>query len=252
MSVLIILLSLSLLAFALAYFLRNRHLPETTYHAISIFGAAVILGVVVFDFLPHLFLDFPFFNDHSHHNHSGHHHHDHNSHSESFNWNKFSLFSGLLLVGFVLQLALENWVVKKQKHALGDWVLVTGLFLHSFSEVALLHNQENILQEKLFLGILFHKLPVAFILAYTLIKDFGIKKATIGFGVFMLSVPLGLLFNNFMSDSGTFFNLVSVLITGMILHVLWHMLEAVKNKNVLSWVMLLLGLLVGYSVTLFH
>ena len=252
MAVLIILISLSLLAFGLAYVLRNRQLPETTYNAISTFGAAIILAVVVFDFLPHLFADFPFFNTGESHDHHHHHEHYHDHGVVDFSWSKFSVFSGLLLTGFFLQLGLENWVIKRQKHAWANWILVIGLLLHSFSEVALLHNQENILQEKLFLGILIHKLPVAFILAYTLIKDFGLKKAMVGFGVFMFSIPLGLVFNDLMISTGNLFNIVSVLIIGMILHVLWHMLEVIKSKNTLSWIMLILGLVTGFSITLFH
>lgn len=253
MQVLIILISLSLVAFGLAFVLRNRQLSENTYDAISIFGAAVILGVVVFDFLPHLFADFPFFNSGGSHDHHHHHHDNHHDHGDmDFGWSKFASFSGLLLIGFFLQLGLENWVIKQQKHAWANWILVIGLFIHSFSEVALLHNQENVLQEKLFLGILFHKLPIAFILAYTLIKDFGVKKAVIGFSLFMLAVPLGLLFNNLMINTGDLFTIASVLITGMIMHVLWHMLEAIKSGKLLSWAMLILGLIVGYTVTLFH
>ena len=253
MHVLLTLLALSIIAFLIAFVFRNKKLNETIYDAITCLGATIILGVIVFDFIPHLFNDFPFNSQEIdlHHGHD-HSHHGHHHEKSNFTWSGSSLFSLLIIVGFFLQLGLEKWVIKKHNHILSDWILVIGLFLHSFSEVALLHDQSNQLNQSLFLGILCHKLPVAFILAYTLLKDVSIKKALMGYGVFMLSIPLGLLFNDFMSNSGVIFNLISVLITGMILHVIWHMIEAIKTKKVINWIMIFIGLAIGYSLTLFH
>ena len=89
-------------------------------------------------------------------------------------------------------------------------------------------------------------------MANTLLKDLGDKKGTFYFLVFMLSVPVGFALNRILANSGLVFGLASIFISGMMLHVIWHMLEVVKQKNIASWVLLVAGVLIGYGLTLFH
>lgn len=240
------LIGLSVVAFVLAYLLRNRNFPQSIYDGILCFGGAVILGVTLFDFVPHLYADFPFFGGHEHHDHHGHHH------DEQWNWLKSSVFGLILIGGFISQILLEKFLGKKNKHEFQHVFLVIGLFLHSFSETVILHDEFDNINKALFTGILLHKLPISFILAYTLISTTTLKNSLFGFGFFLLAIPLGLASNSFMVDNPTILNLISVFVAGMLLHVVWHLLESLKSKNVRNLVVLIAGLGFGYAITLFH
>lgn len=246
------LIGLSALAFVLAYMVRNKNLPPSLYDGILCFGGAVILGVTVFDFIPHLYVDFPFLAE-SQHQHDLHHDHQHNhQHNEHWNGLKFGAFGLLLVIGFVAQFLLEKSLGKKQTDQSQHLFLVLGLFLHSFSETVVLQDELDHINKALFTGILFHKLPISFILAYTLLSTTTLKNSLLGFGFFVLSIPMALVSHFFMIGNPAILNPISVLVSGVLLHVVWHLFESLKTKSLKIWGILALGLGFGYAITLFH
>ena len=259
--ILSILLTLSIVAFGLAYYLRNSEVISGKWYSLILsFGAAIIISIVILDFLPHQYETFSQIGveqevqqcsheDHSHHN------HDHHSHAHSeieLNWVTIAQFSLLVLVGFFAQIGLEKFVQSKINARFNSFTLAFGLFLHSFSETAVLFEHNNVLNETLFMGILFHKLPVSFVLAYTLLNQTSLKMSLMWYGMFLLSIPLGLVCNYYMTDYALILNIVSVFVAGMMMHVIWHIIHDVKEKNKLFYLVLIIGGLVGYGITLFH
>jgi len=247
------LIGFNLVAFLLALALQKRELDPSIYHKIGSFGAAVILGVFVFDFIPHLFEDFNSllpWND-QHHSHHHEHHHGHH-HGHSFSWISLSCFLGLMIIGFALQLFLEKKSNPKSQTELNNSIFLFGLFIHSFTEVVLLYDHNHDINQSLFVGILIHKLPLAFILAYTLLKNWKYGKAALGYFIFTLSIPLGLIVHHAMVSLGEVFYVFAALITGMILHVVWHMLEMLKTKNWINWLVVVLGVIIGFALSLTH
>jgi hypothetical protein len=70
--------------------------------------------------------------------------------------------------------------------------------------------------------------------------------------VFVIAVPLGVFGNRYVSEMPMLFLYLSVFIAGVMLHVVWHIWEEVKNKNTLSYVLLVVGLGLGYLITWAH
>lgn len=252
-----ILLSLSICAFGIAYFLRNSQIIGNKWYTLILgFGTAVIISVVLLDFLPH---QYEAFNELTNtvaedHHHSGHHHHDHHAHGHGVKINWGSVLQVLLIVitGFLIQIGLEKVFNNKTSVRFNNFTLAFGLFLHSLSETAVLFEHDNNLNQTLFLGILFHKLPVSFILAYTLINKTTLKMSLVWYGLFLLSIPVGLSCNYFMIGSPIVLNIISLFVSGMMLHVVWHLVKDLKEKSKWFYLSFLLGGILGYTLTLFH
>ena len=243
-----ILIGLSLLAFALAYYFKDRHFSDKLYDSITCFGSALIIGVVLFDFLPHQYADF--FSSDSGHDHHGHEHH--HSHETSFDFVKLCWFGLMVLAGVLFQLAIEKVFHVKFSHKFENGMLVLGMFLHSLSEVSILYDSAANLDKSLFTAILFHKVPLAFVLAYSLLSRSSVKMSMFWFALFITSIPLGLVCNQFAAGFPNMFNLFSVFVSGMMLHVVWHILETVKTRGTVNYILVFGGLGAGYLITLFH
>lgn len=235
-------------AFGLAYYFRDKHFSPKIYDAITCFSASLIIGIVLFDFLPHQFADF-LLDSNSEHMHDGHCTHDQDL---SASYTQYLVFGGLVLGGLIFQVFLERMFHFKFSNRFENGMLVLGLFLHSFSEVSVLFDAQEQLNKALFTGILFHKLPISFVLAYTLLSRTSFKKSAIWFSVFLISVPLGMICNSYMHQFSGVFNLVSIFVSGMMLHVVWHILGGVKTNEKLNITVLVLGAILAYCITLFH
>ena len=250
------LIFINVLGFAFAYFFRERNFSQSLYNSIICLTAAMMFSIVVFDFLPHVFSDFTSLD----HPHEGHEHceHDHgHSHNHGFEWSELNyvkvLIFGLLLVaGNFLQIYAEKGIQKKLQHKFENATLIFAMFLHSFSESAVLYDAYNQLNKSLFVGIILHTLPLSFVLAYTILSRSSSKMSALWFGVYLLSIPIGLISNQLMSDIPNVFQWISILVSGMVLHVIWHIWETVKDKSTKNYLFLSLGVVLGYIITCFH
>lgn len=242
-----ILIGLSILAFGLAYYFRDKHFSTQLYDSITCFGSALIIGVVLFDFLPHQYSDFVSTSD-VHEHHHGHHHH----HSASVDWLKLLWFGAIVIAGVLFQLGIEKAFHVKLSTKFENGMLVLGMFLHSLSEVSVLYDAGANLDKALFTAIIFHKVPLAFILAYSLLSRSSVKMSMFWFAIFMSSIPIGLVCNQYASGFPVAFNVIAVFVSGMMLHVVWHILDAVKDRNTLNYSLFFGGVICGYLITLFH
>jgi zinc transporter ZupT len=146
-----------------------------------------------------------------------------------------------ILIGFLIQLVLEFFsggIEHGHIHVHAGAKLPMGMILalciHSFlegipwgnqlggMEIATSHHHGD--DHSLFLGILFHRLPVAIALM-TLLFTAGVGKAKAWFilGIFAITTPIGLLIGiNSMNMSflnGFDFNIILAIVVGMFLHI---------------------------------
>lgn len=247
MKITLVLIFINLIGFILAFVLRNKKLSSNVYDSIVCLTAAMMFSIVLFDFLPHVFFDFIQYGAlEMHHEHN----HEHDIHS--LNYSRIALFFVLLLFGYLLQLFLEQYVQSRFEKKLENGMLIFAMFLHSFSESAVLYDSHQKLNESLLTGIIFHSVPLSFVLAYTILSRTSFKMSVLWFLIFLASIPLGIVSNKFMQASPQVFQWSSIIVSGVVLHVIWHIWGSIKQKTKLSYILLGMGLLFGYGVTLFH
>ena len=146
-----------------------------------------------------------------------------------------------ILIGFLIQLVLEMFSggiehghIHVHENAKVPVALLIALCVHSFLEGIPLgsqlggmemapdhaHHHEN--GNSLFLGILFHRLPVAIALMTLLLTSKVSKiKAWLLLGVFAITTPIGLLigFSSMNYMAGFDFNIILSIVVGMFLHI---------------------------------
>lgn len=170
---------------------------------------------------------------------------------------------GIFVIGGVLlQMILENLTKgfehghfhhhQEEKNIL-PLALMIGMFIHAFLEGIPLANETDIANPYL-LGILFHNLPISFILGAFLVqkgKFSGVSWLIIS--LFAIASPLGVILGNYFNPDLKVYFLA--LVGGIFLHISAVIIfESNKNHNI-DWAKILLVILgIGLALTghLFH
>lgn len=170
--------------------------------------------------------------------------------------------AGIWIIGGVLlQLILEN-LTKGFEHghfhhhseeAILPAALMFGMFIHAFIEGIPLATEKEVFSPYV-LGIVFHNLPISFILGAFLLNN---KKFTTSawatVALFALASPLGMLVGNYISADLQFYFLA--LVGGIFLHISAVIIfESNKNHNI-SWskiVQVVAGILLALIFHQFH
>lgn len=170
---------------------------------------------------------------------------------------------GIFVIGGVLlQMILENLTKgfehghfhqhQEEKNIL-PLALMIGMFIHAFLEGIPLANETDIAAPYL-LGILFHNLPISFILGAFLAQKGKFSKVSwLIVSIFAIASPLGVLLGQYFNPDLQFYFLA--LVGGIFLHISAVIIfESNKNHNI-DWSKILLVILgVGLALTghLFH
>ena len=169
---------------------------------------------------------------------------------------------GLWVIGGVLlQMLLEN-LTKGFEHGhfhddseggIIPLALILGLFVHAFIEGIPLAQINNPLSPYL-LGIVFHNLPISFVLGNFLMKNRKLsRKSWLVIGVFALSSPLGMFLGDYFNPSWEPYFLAVV--GGIFLHISSVIIFESNKQHKMDWVKILLvicGVLLALFVHLFH
>lgn len=246
--VIFLVVAINVVGFLIALYFKNRHFPQSWYEATLCLTASLMFSILAFDFLPHMFGDFTATEACAHHHDHAHEHH----HSVNIDWVKAVIFGVLLVCGNFFQVVTEKILHKKLSLRFENGVLIFVMFLHSFSESSLLFDASSSLNKSLLTGILLHSAPLAFVVANTLLMRTSLKFSLIWFAIFLSAVPFGVMVNNEAHAMPVVFQWVSIFVTGMMMHVIWHLWESVKDKSYKSYLLVGLGLALGYGITLFH
>lgn len=170
---------------------------------------------------------------------------------------------GLFVIGGVLlQMFLEN-LTKGFEHGhfhhhheeknILPAALMIGMFIHAFLEGIPLANENDLLNPYL-MGILFHNLPISFVLGAFLYQKNGISKLSwLVITIFALASPLGLLLGNYFNPDHQIYFLA--LVGGIFLHISSVIIfESNKNHNIdrSKILMVICGVALGMIGHLFH
>lgn len=170
-----------------------------------------------------------------------------------------------VIAGVLLQMILEaltkgfehGHVHHHSDHNILPVALMVGLFVHAFIEGIPLANEEQELSPYL-LGILFHNLPISFILgAFLFNRKEGSKGSSypsiLIVALFALASPLGMLLGNYFNpDLQPYF---LAIVGGIFLHISSVIIfESNKNHNI-DWMkigLVILGVSLALLMHLFH
>lgn len=167
-----------------------------------------------------------------------------------------------VIAGVLLQMLLEN-LTKGFEHGhfhhhheeknILPLALMIGMFIHAFLEGIPLTNETDILNPYL-MGILFHNLPISFVLGAFLIQKGKFSRTSwLIIGIFAIASPLGLLVGNYFNPNLKVYFLA--LVGGIFLHISAVIIfESNKNHNIDYSKILLVILGVGLALAghLFH
>lgn len=166
-----------------------------------------------------------------------------------------------IIAGVLLQLFLEN-LTKGFEHGhihhhsetnIFPMALIVGLFVHAFIEGIPLAEETDILSPYL-LGIVFHNIPISFVLGSFLNKNKKFSTySLIIIGLFAMASPLGMLFGNCINNNLHPYFLA--IVGGIFLHISAVIIfESNKNHDT-DWrkiLMVILGILLASIGHLFH
>jgi zinc and cadmium transporter len=170
---------------------------------------------------------------------------------------------GIFVIGGVLlQMLLEN-LTKGFEHGhfhkhheeknILPVALMIGMFIHAFLEGIPLTNEKDIFNPYL-LGILFHNLPISFVLGAFLIQKGKFSSTSwLIISIFAVASPLGVLMGNYFDPNLKVYFLA--LVGGIFLHISSVIIfESNKNHNI-DWpkiLLVILGVGLALSGHLFH
>ncbi|MCQ4034583.1 ZIP family metal transporter [Kaistella montana] len=161
-----------------------------------------------------------------------------------------------VIIGVLLQMLLEN-LTKGFEHGhfhhhheeknILPVALMIGMFIHAFLEGIPLANEKNIFSPYL-MGILFHNLPISFVLgAFLVQKDKFTTSSWLVIAFFAVASPLGLLLGNYFNPDYKVYFLA--LVGGIFLHISSVIIfESNKNHNI-DWMKILM-VICGISLAL--
>ncbi|MBU4537006.1 MAG: ZIP family metal transporter [Weeksellaceae bacterium] len=152
-----------------------------------------------------------------------------------------------VIAGVLLQMLLEN-LTKGFEHGhfhhhheeknILPIALMIGMFIHAFLEGIPLANEKNIFDPYL-MGILFHNLPISFVLgAFLIQKNKFTTSSWLVIAFFAIASPLGLLLGNYFNPDFKVYFLA--LVGGIFLHISSVIIfESNKNHNI-DWTKILM------------
>ncbi len=171
-----------------------------------------------------------------------------------------------VIVGVLLQMVLEALTKgfehghfhHHNDHNILPLALMVGLFIHAFIEGIPLANEEHQFSPYL-LGIVFHNLPISFILGAFLFNRKNESKTTPSYpsllivALFALASPMGMLLGNYFNpDLQPYF---LAIVGGIFLHISSVIIfESNKSHNI-DWVkigLVILGVSLALTMHLFH
>lgn len=140
-----------------------------------------------------------------------------------------------LLIGFFIQKVLEYFTegiehghMHTHGHSFSAMSVVLALSIHSFLEGTVLTHHHHVENHhhggSMLLGIVFHKIPAAFVLTTILLSQLNNKKRTLIYLLlFVIASPLGLLVSNYLNAqqllSGSMFIYLFAMVAGNFLHI---------------------------------
>ena len=169
---------------------------------------------------------------------------------------------GLFVIGGVLlQMLLEN-LTKGFEHghfhhehdhqSILPLALMVGMFIHAFIEGIPLANEKEVFSPYL-LGILFHNLPISFVLGVFLFKKKVTYPGILIVTLFALSSPLGMVLGNYFNPEWQPYFLA--IVGGIFLHISSVIIFESNKNHKMDWVKILLvivGVLLAGASHLFH
>lgn len=192
-----------ILGFVVAFFLKKE--TRLTQHLLS-FSGALLLSVLVFEFLPHVYQDYQ------------------------------PIIGILVMAGVLLQVFLE-FMSKGAEHGHSHidedmtnfpYLLFIGLCIHSFMEGFPISGNFHLL-----IGVVLHKFPVAIVVStFLLNSNLGKTKIYTFLLLFAIMTPLGSILNQSLITSPKTELYIEAVVVGILLHVSTTILfESSKNHN---------------------
>ena len=167
-----------------------------------------------------------------------------------------------VIAGVLLQMLLEN-LTKGFEHGhfhqhheeknILPAALMVGMFIHAFLEGIPLANETEVFSPYL-MGILFHNLPISFVMGAFLIQKKKITTTSwLVIAFFAIASPLGLITGNYFNPDFKVYFLA--LVGGIFLHISSVIIfESNKNHNIDWWkiLMVICGVAIALVSHLFH
>ncbi|HLS31570.1 MAG TPA: ZIP family metal transporter [Flavobacteriaceae bacterium] len=208
------------LGFIIALFMK-RH-TRITQHLLS-FSGALLLSVLVFEFLPHVYQDYQ------------------------------PIIGVLVMSGVLLQVLLE-FMSKGAEHGHTHadenlkrfpMLMFIGLCIHSFMEGFPIANNPHLM-----IGVVLHKLPVAIVIStFLLNSNLSKTKIYIFILLFSLMTPLGSVLDQRFITSSEMEHYIEAVVVGILLHVSTTILFESSKNHQFNWakiISILLGIGLAY------
>ena len=165
-----------------------------------------------------------------------------------------------IIAGILLQMFLESFTkgfehghIHYEKCQILPAGLVLGMFIHAFIEGIPLANDHGEISPYL-LGILFHNLPISFVLGAFLLREKKDKtQAWITISIFAIASPLGMLLGDHLPSSWRIYFLA--LSAGIFLHISSVIIFESNKSHKMDWekmTLVVVGVLLALSGHLFH
>lgn len=167
-----------------------------------------------------------------------------------------------VILGVLIQMLLENLTKgfehghvhhDSDDHSIIPIALIAGLFVHAFIEgIPLSHEKETL--SPYLLGILFHNIPISFVLGSFLAhsKNFSTKFWVI-VSVFALASPLGMLLGRYFDEDLKVYFLAVV--GGIFLHISSVIIFESNKNHKMDWqkiILVMVGVALALTGHLFH
>ena len=187
----------------------------------NVFGGAFLLAICFLQLVPHIY--------------------EYGEHSHEHNHVTVIPLGAFVLVGFIVQLLLEN-LSKGIEHGHShptdsksprSLSLLIGLSLHAFLEGMPVVSHDGHVHEALIWGIFIHNIPIVMVLT-TILIGAGVAKWKRYLAIFIFSImsPLGSVVNRISSSLfGNFDAIIMALVVGILLHVSVSILFTDENKS---------------------
>lgn len=147
---------------------------------------------------------------------------------ETFNTSNNHVIGVFVLVGFLLQILLEQFS-KGVEHGHGhihgnvSFTILLGLSIHSFIEgmpLGAAHHIHDHTHDSLLSAIVLHKIPVSIVLTHLLIESkMKTPQIILLLIFFAITTPLGSFVSHYISNVSTYHHQIMAIVIGMFLHI---------------------------------